>query len=322
METIALPGTDLTVSRACLGTMTFGGQADEASAATMLDTALDQGVNFVDTANVYAGGAAETILGKLLGGRRDRLVLATKVGIKAGEGPDDAGLSTAAIVKGLEGSLRRLQTDHVDLYYLHQPDYAVRPEEALAALDRLVRAGKVRYLGASNYAGWQVCRLLWLAEKSGFGPVRVVQPMYNLLARGIEQEFIPMCREFRLGMVAYNPLAGGLLTGKHRGEAPLPGTRFEMMPVYKDRYWHDANFVALRQLSDAARPAGRSLISTALNWLLHHAGVDSVVLGASRPEQLAQNLAALGDGPLPPALAATCDDMWATLRGASPRYNR
>lgn len=322
MQRITLPGTALSVSRVCLGTMTFGGQTDEVVAAAMLDAALDQGVNFVDTANVYAGGKSETILGKLLAGRRNRVVLATKVGIKAGDGPDDAGLSAAAIVKGIEGSLRRLQTDHIDLYYLHQPDYAVRPEASLAAMDRLIRAGKVRYVGVSNFAGWQVCRLLWMAEKNGFSPVRVVQPMYNLLTRGIEQEFLPMCREFGLGTIVYNPLAGGLLTGKHCSEAPLPGTRFETMPVYKDRYWHDANFAVLRRLSDAAQAAGRSLISTALNWLLHHSQTDCVVFGASRHEQLTQNLATIGDGPLSPELVTACDDVWAALRGPSPRYNR
>jgi aryl-alcohol dehydrogenase-like predicted oxidoreductase len=322
MEKRTLGQTPLTVSRIALGTMTFGAQVDEAGAATMVDCCLDRGVNFIDTANVYNAGRSEEILGRVLQGRRDRVVLATKVGIKMGEGPDASGLSQAAIMRGIEDSLRRLRTDHVDLYYLHQPDTTIRPEESLEAMDRLVRAGKVRYLGASNYAAWQVCRLLWLAEQNGWQPLSVVQPLYNVLARGIEPEFLPMCREFGLAVVAYNPLAGGLLTGKHRFEAPLPGSRFERMPAYRDRYWHRANFAAVQELSDAARAAGRSLVSLALGWLLHHAGIDGVILGASSLEQLQQNLAAVEDGPLPPELVAACDQVWAALRGVGPTYNR
>jgi 1-deoxyxylulose-5-phosphate synthase len=308
--------------RAMLGTMTFGAQVNEAVAASMVDYAITRGFNVIDTANVYAGGESERILGRVLRGRRDRVRLATKVGIKVGDGATDAGLSLAAITKAVEDSLRRLQTDYLDLYYLHQPDYAIRPEDTLEAMDRLVRAGKVREIGASNFAGWQVCRLLWVAERAGWLPVRVVQPLYNLLARGVEQEFLPACRAFGLTVVAYNPLAGGLLTGKHNPVAPLAGTRFETMPIYKDRYWHCANFDAVNQLADASRLGGRSLISTALNWLLHHAKVDSIVLGASRLDQLEQNLAALNDGPLPAELVAVCDEVWNHLRGVSAKYNR
>jgi aryl-alcohol dehydrogenase-like predicted oxidoreductase len=322
MEKRPLGQTPLTVSRVALGTMTFGAQVDEAAAASMVDCCLERGLNFIDTANVYNAGRAEEILGRILQSRRDRVVLATKVGIKMGDGPGESGLSQTAIVKGIEDSLRRLRTDHVDLYYLHQPDYAIRPVESLEAMDRLVRAGKVRFLGASNYAAWQVCRMLWLSEQNGWQPLSVVQPLYNVLARGIEPEFLPMCREFGLAVVAYNPLAGGLLTGKHRFEAPQPGTRFERMPAYRDRYWHPANFAAVQELSDAARAAGRSLVSLALGWLLHHAGVNGVILGASSPEQLQENLDAVEDGPLPPELVAACDQVWAALRGVGPTYNR
>ena len=322
MDPQTLGQTSLTVSRAALGTMTFGAQVDEATAASMVACCLERGLNVIDTANVYNAGRSEEILGNVLQGRRDRVILATKVGIKMADGPDASGLSQAAITKGIEDSLRRLRTDYVDLYYLHQPDDAVRPEESLKAMDRLVRAGKGRFLGASNYAAWQVCHLLGLAEKNGWQPLSVVQPVYNLLARGIEQEFLPMCREFGLAVVAYNPLAGGLLTGKHRIEAPQPGTRFEKMPVYRDRYWHPAHFEAVRELSDLARAAGRSLVSLALGWLRHHAGVDGVLLGASRLEQLHENLAALNDGRLPPELVVACDKVWAALRGVGPQYNR
>src|SRR5262249_31980582 len=160
---------------------------DEAVAASMVDYALARGFNVIDTANVYTSGKSEQILGRILRGRRDRFVLATKVGIKVGDNPTDVGLSPAAITKAVEDSLRRLQTDYIDLYSLHQPDYAVRPEDTLEAMARLLRAGKVRAIGASNYAGWQVCRLLWIAEQAGWRSIQVVQPMYNLLARGVEQ---------------------------------------------------------------------------------------------------------------------------------------
>ena len=159
--------------------MTFGSQADEAAAARMLDLCLERGVNFVDTANVYNAGRSEELTGRLLDGRRDKVVLASKVGIKAGEAPDEQGLSRAAIRKGIEGSLKRLRTDWLDVYYLHTPDYGVPVDESLAAVDELVRQGKIRYLGASNYASWQVCRLLWTAEREGVSVVRSVQPMYN-----------------------------------------------------------------------------------------------------------------------------------------------
>jgi aryl-alcohol dehydrogenase-like predicted oxidoreductase len=323
--------------RGRLGTMTFGAQVDEPAAAAMMGVCLDRGVNFLDTANVYAGGRSEEILGRVLAGRRDRVVLASKVGIKVGDGPADSGLSRAAIEKAVEDSLRRLRTDHLDLYYLHQPDPATPLEESLEAMGRLVRAGKVRHVGASNYAAWQVCRLNGLADQGGGPPVRVVQPMYNLLARGIEPELLPMAQTLGVGVVAYNPLAGGLLTGKHRAEAPLAGglltgkhqaaaplagTRFELMPAYRDRYWHPANFAAVGELARAAAAAGRSLAGLALAWVLYHTPVDGVIVGASRPEQLRENLDALDRGPLPAEAVASCDRVWKELRGPSPQYNR
>jgi aryl-alcohol dehydrogenase-like predicted oxidoreductase len=322
MEHRALGQTDLHVSRACLGTMTFGAQADEAAAAAMVDYCLERGVNLIDTANAYNAGQAETILGQVLKGRRHEVVLATKVGLRMHDGPDGSGLSRAAIGRAIEDSLRRLQTDHVDIYYLHQPDYQTPLEESLEAMDGLVRAGKVRFVGASNYASWQVCRMLWLAERNGWQPVCVTQPMVNLIARAAEAEFLPMCRAFGLAVAAYNPLAGGLLTGKHPAEAPLVGTRFERMPAYRDRYWHPASLDAVRELSAVARTAGRSLVGLALAWLLHHAATDCVILGASRLEQLKENLAAVEGGPLAPETVSACDQVWKQLRGASPPYNR
>ena len=189
-------------------------------------------------------------------------------------------------------------------------------------MDQLVREGKVRVLGASNYASWEVCRMLWLAETNGWHPVRVVQPPYNLIARGIEPELLPLCRKFALGAVAYNPLAGGLLTGKHRIGEPQPGTRFERLPVYRDRYWNPANFEAVSRLSAVAEAEGRSLPGLALAWLLHHSATDCLILGASSPQQLRENMSAVERGPLSRDGVEACDRIWKALRGLSPQYHR
>jgi aryl-alcohol dehydrogenase-like predicted oxidoreductase len=323
METRTLPHTDLKVSRVCFGTMTFGPQTDEPAARRIVDACLDRGVNFFDTANMYSLGVAETITGNVLKGRRDKVVLASKVRMKMGDGPADQGLSRAAIDKAIEHTLRRLQTDYLDLYYLHAPDYAAPIEETLETMDRLVRAGKVRYPACSNYAGWQVVEMLWISERQGYKAPYVSQPMYNLLARGIEQEYLPMCKRFGVSTVVYNPLAGGMLTGKQQRERPLPGTRFDNNKLYLDRYWHPAYFDAVDELGRVAEKAGRSLVDLSLNWLLHHTAADCVILGASKMEHLEQNLAAVdGGGPLPEDMLAACDQVWENLRGITPKYNR
>jgi 1-deoxyxylulose-5-phosphate synthase len=322
MDYRTLKQTDLKVSRLCLGTMTFGAQTDAGAAAEMVNLCLERGVNFFDTANVYNRGESEAILGQALGDRRQGVILASKVRGKMGDGPDESGLSRAAIVRAVEESLRRLQTDYLDLYYLHQPDYDVPLDETLAAADALVRSGKVRYVASSNYASWQVCRMLWLAERNGWRPVGVAQQMYNLLARGLEQEFLPMAAELGVSTVAYNPLAGGLLTGKHRREEIAAGTRFDGNAMYQDRYWHGENFDAVAELRSIAAEAGRQLVGLALCWLLHHTPTDAVILGASRLGQLAENLAACEGGPLPAEAISRCDEVWRRLRGPVPKYNR
>jgi aryl-alcohol dehydrogenase-like predicted oxidoreductase len=302
--------------------MTFGSQVDESQAIRIVDRCLDLGVNFFDTANVYNQGASEVIVGKALKGRRDKLVLASKVRGKMGDASDQNGLSRAAIERGVEDSLRRLQTSYLDLYYLHQPDYAVPIDESLEAMERLVKQGKVRYPASSNYSGWQVCQMQWIAAKNGYKPATVTQPMYNLLARGIEQEYLPMCKEFGVSTVVYNPLAGGMLTGKQKRDAPLPGTRFDGNQMYLGRYWNEQDFDAVSELLDIARAAGRSPVSLALNWLLHHTATDCVILGASKLEQLEENLKAMEDGPLSADTVSACDQVWSKIRGVSPQYNR
>lgn len=302
--------------------MTFGKPVDEGTAASMVDRALDAGVDFFDTANIYQSGVAEAMLGRALRGRRHQCVVATKVWGRMGEGPDDAGLSRQAILKAVEDSLRRLETDYIDLYYLHQPDYSVPIEESLEALNTLVQAGKVRYPASSNYSAWQVAEMQWIARERGFPPAAVSQSMYNLLARGIEQEFVAMARQLGVSIVAYNPLAGGLLSGKHRADAIAAGTRFDNNKMYQDRYWHRQDFEAVEKLKKIAAAADRSLLELAFGWLLHHAAVDCVILGASRMEQLEQNLTAARTGPLSAETLAQCDAVWQEFRGPVPAYNR
>jgi aryl-alcohol dehydrogenase-like predicted oxidoreductase len=324
METRTLPHTDLTVSRACFGTMTFGGQTDPAAAERMVDLCIDRGVNFFDTANVYTGGQSETILGGILkcGGRRQRVVVASKVGVKLGDAAGKPSLTRQAIFENLEGSLRRLQTDYLDLYYLHMPDGLTPIEETLEAMDQVVRSGKARHLGLSNYASWQACEMQWICEKHGWRAPFVSQPMYNLLARAIEQEYLAFCRRFGVSTVVYNPLAGGLLTGKQQQARPLPGTRFDNNQMYLDRYWHPAYFDAVEELGKAAAATGRSMIDLSLNWLLFHTTADCVILGASKIEQLEETLDVFGRAALEAETLAAVDRVWQDLRGVTPRYNR
>jgi aryl-alcohol dehydrogenase-like predicted oxidoreductase len=335
MEYRTLSQTDLKVSRLAFGTLTFGSQSDEPNARRFVDRCLDGGINFFDTANVYNEGQAETILGRVLAGRRQRVVLATKGRGKMGEGPDESGLSRAALLRAINESLKRLQTDYIDLYYMHMPDYNVPIVETLAAMNEAVRAGKVRHPAVSNYAAWQVCEILWIADKKGFKPPTITQPMYNLLARGIEEEYLAFCKRFRIAVVTYNPLAGGLLTGKHANESqPVPGTRFdrntlrldrywsEETRLYLERYWHEDYFAAVEELRVIAREAGRTLVELAFQWLLSQEQVDSIIMGASRLEQLEDNLKACDGKKLDGPTLARCDAVWKRLRGITPKYNR
>jgi len=323
MEFRILAHTGLKVSRVSFGTMTFGAQTDEATAVRMIDHCLEAGINFFDTANVYNQGQSETILGKALVGRREDVILATKVRGKMESTPDETGLSRSAIHKAIDASLKRLGTDYVDVYYLHQPDYDVAIEETLAAMDELVHAGKVRYPALSNYAAWQVTEIHWICEKRGYQPPFISQPMYNLIARGIEEEYLPFCQRFGVAVVPYNPLAGGLLTGKHaRDRGPIQGTRFDGNPMYRDRYWHADDFAAVEELKAVAQEAGKTLVELAFQWLLSQPIVDSIILGASRLAQFEENVKACEAGPLDAAALAHCDAVWQHLRGVTPKYNR
>jgi aryl-alcohol dehydrogenase-like predicted oxidoreductase len=296
--------TGLKVSEICLGTMTFANQADEKTSFAILDRAAESGVNFIDTADCYpvpptpeTAGHTEAIIGRWLAGKRDRFVLATKCRIRVGTGPNDEGLSRRHIFRAVEASLRRLQTDYLDLYQAHAPDPDTPLEESLRAFDDLVRQGKVRYIGCSNYPAWQVALSVGISERHGLARFDCVQPRYNLLYREIEAELVPLCIDQGIGIIAYNPLAGGFLSGKYATLDMLPGTRFTLGKtgeLYRERYWHKAQLEAVQQLKKHFDAKGsRSLVSVAVAWVLAQPGITSAIIGASKPEQLSESLAAV-----------------------------
>ena len=318
-----LTGTGAKVSRLCMGTMTFGSQVEECEAIQMVHRALDAGINFFDTADSYNNGASETILGKALKGHRDNVVLASKVRNPVGEHKHkDFGLSRWHILRGVEASLKRLGTDCLDICYLHQPDYDTPLEESLAAADQLVREGKVIYIGMSNYAAWQVCQALWICDRNRLHAPVVTQVVYNLLTRGIEEEFLPFCQSLGLGVTVYNPLAAGLLTGKHsHTKPPLEGTRFQLDAAYYERYWRDSNFDAAAELGEIAKQAGKKPVALAFQWLAAQEAVDAIIVGASKLEQLEENLS-VWDGELSNDTLEACDVVWRKIRGPCFQYNR
>lgn len=321
----ALPQASVPLSRLVLGTMTFGDTVDRAGAAAMLDAALDAGITGVDTANGYAGGESERLLGELLPGRRDRVVLATKAGIPHPDQGDHAPLSPAGLRAALEGSLKRLGTDHVDLFYLHQPDRGTPIADTLATVAEFVAEGKIRALGVSNYAAWQIALMTRTADEVGAPRPAVAQQLHNLLARRIEEEYVEYAAVTGLATMVYNPLGGGLLTGRHRfGSAPESG-RFgdsRLAAMYRERYWDERLFAAVAELTGIADGAGIPLTELALRWLLDRPSTDALLLGGSRTEHLLANIAAAQAGPLPADVTAACDEAGARLRGPMPAYNR
>ncbi len=315
----------LEVPALCLGTMTFGLQVDEAASFAILDHAFEAGLSFLDTADAYPlGGSLETIgrteeiLGRWMKerGSRDGVILATKCFAPTRDGVNAYGLSRQHIRESVEASLRRLGTDHVDLYQSHGFDAQVPIEETLRAFDDLVRAGKVRYVGCSNYPAWRLAEALETARELGVEGYVSVQPRYNLLYREIETELLPLSRDRGLGVLAYNPLAGGLLSGKYKkGEAPREGTRFTLGAagnMYQWRYWQDAQFSAVETLALAAEERGVDLATLSVAWVMSQPGVSSTIIGASRPEQLDASLAAQ-TFELDDELRASCDAAWWSL---------
>ncbi|MCP2167627.1 aldo/keto reductase [Goodfellowiella coeruleoviolacea] len=324
-DPIVLPGVPVALSRLVLGTMTFGDTVDAAGAAVMVDAALEAGITGVDTANAYAGGRTEQILAGLLRTRRDQVVLATKAGMPHPDAGGHPPLSPAALRACLHGSLRRLGTDRIDLFYLHQPDRATPIEDTLATVAEFVAEGSVLALGVSNHAAWQIAELTHAADRVGAPRPVLAQQLYNLLARRVEEEYLEYARTSGLVTMVYNPLGGGLLTGRHRvDEIPRSG-RFgdsALAGMYRDRYWDPGLFAAVEQLRAVAEGAGLGLAELSLRWLLGQPGVGAVLLGGSRVEQLRANLAAAAAGALPEDVRAACDEVGARLRGPMPAYNR
>ena len=325
MQIKQLGRTGLKVSEISLGTMTFANQADQATSFAIMDVADRAGVNFFDTADVYPLGAApgqvggtEEIVGQWLRERnaRDRIVLATKCGGAMSAHPNDSGLSRKHVIAACDASLRRLQTDYIDLYQVHWPDPTTPIEETLRALDDLQRAGKVRYIGCSNYPAWQLSDALWTSATHSLARFDCAQPRYNLLFRMIEDEILPLCRAHGVGVIAYNPLAGGMLTGRYRQLTEVEeGTRFGLErsgELYQRRYWKQTVFEAVNTLVELLEPRGKSLTHVALRWVLEQPGVTCAILGASKPEQLEDSLRGV-ELALDNEERQACDDVWYKL---------
>jgi aryl-alcohol dehydrogenase-like predicted oxidoreductase len=314
--------TGLNVSRLCLGTMTFGLQTDESASRSILDRAADAGVNFIDTANVYplgateeAAGRTEEIVGRWLAdapGRRGQFVLATKAVGKMGPAAWDQGASRKHLLDAIDASLHRLKTDYVDLYQLHWDAPETPLDETLEALDVIVRSGKARYVGVSNFLAYRLATALGRSDFLRVARFVSVQPRYNLLFRQIERELLPLATDEQLAVIPYNPLAGGLLTGKHRVDTAPSEGRFtatvgQAGAVYQQRYWHEREFETIEKLKSIATETGESLTKLSVAWVLANPAVTSAIIGASKPDQLADTLAAI-DLSLDAEMKAKLDD--------------
>ena len=287
MEYRYLGRSGLQVSAIGLGTNNFGGRLDAAASAVVINHALDMGINMIDTSNSYGGTYSEEYIGRALKGKRHQAVIATKVSSRMADGPNNAGNSRKHIMTELENSLRRLNTDYIDLYQIHWQDANVPIEETLRALDDLVRQGKARYIGCSNFMAWQVCEAVWTSRSLGIAAFASVQPKYSLMDRAIEAELTPFCREYRMGILPYFPLENGFLTGKYKRNQSAPqGTRL----AEGDRgMFTDANFDLLEALEAFCAERGRSVLELAFAWLLANPDVSSVIAGATRAEQVVAN---------------------------------
>jgi 1-deoxyxylulose-5-phosphate synthase len=330
MQHVSFGRTGLQVSRLCLGTMTFGLQCDEATSFAILDAAAQAGITFLDTADVYPlggtvdiAGRTEEILGKWLRGRREQYIVATKCSGKMGPAPWQQGTSRKHVLSAIDASLKRLGTDYVDLYQVHLFDAATPHDETLDAFDTVLRSGKARYIGCSNYLAYRLARALGRSEALGLARFVSVQPRYNLLFRQIERELLPLCAEEGLAVIPYNPLAGGLLTGKHRRSSPPPeGSRFTLGTagsMYTERYWKEREFSTVEALGQIAKESGIELTTLSVAWVLANPAITSPIVGASKPEQLKASIAAL-DVKMDAALKARLDELTHDFRmGDAPR---
>jgi aryl-alcohol dehydrogenase-like predicted oxidoreductase len=294
MEYRALGRTGVQVSRLCFGTMSFGGDADEATSRSMFLRCREAGINFFDCADVYAGGKSETLLGKFMAGSRDELVIATKAHFGTGPAPTSRGSNRYHLVRAVEASLKRLGTDRIDILYLHHFDQSTALDDSLKSLELLITQGKILYPAASNFSAWQTMRALGIAERNGWAPLACLQPMYNLAKRQAEVEILPMAIEMGLGVCSYSPLAGGLLTGKYQNEDAQG--RLKTNAMYKLRYGESVNQQIALGLNALAREIGHHPASVAVAWVATHPGITAPILGARNLEQLEPSLKALDVG--------------------------
>lgn len=310
MDYRRLGASGLRVSVIGLGGNTFGRYVDERGTAQVVSAALDLGVNFFDTANIYSAGVSEELLGKALRGNRERALIATKVGMRAGPGPNENGSSRKHIFDSVHASLDRLDIDYIDLLQIHRFDDDTPLEETLDALNDLVRAGDVRYIGCSNYDAWRLTQALWISDRGRLASFISAQPQYNLLSREIERDLIPACLEFGVGVIPYSPLAAGVLTGKYRPDQPAPEhTRGYNNPNFAARL-NRADLETVQRLDAWARERGRTVGELALAWLAAQPAVSTVIAGVRSPEQVAANVAA-GDWKLSPDDLSAIDSLLA-----------
>ena len=293
MEYRKLGNAGLKISAIGLGTNTFGKRVDEATAAAIVDRAIDLGINYIDTANTYDRGTSEMFIGRAIKDKRSRVIIATKFGKPMGNGPNDRGGSRHYIMQEVEASLKRLKTDYIDLYQFHEPDPDTSIEETLRAMDDLVRSGKIRYMGTSNFAAWQLCEAHWTTRMNNLNTIITEQSRYNLLDRKIEAELVPLCRSYNIGIIPWGPLAGGFLTGKyHRGNKVSPEWRLAQGTKLYGNLFSDANWDKLAKLDDFATQRGHTMGELAIAWLLAKPWIATVIAGAREPDQVMVNAAA------------------------------
>lgn len=287
--------TGVKVSPVCLGTMMFGGQTSQPDSISIIHKALEAGINFIDTADIYNAGESEVVVGRSIADRRDRVVLATKGRQPMGQGPNDQGGSRLVMMRALENSLRRLDTDYIDLYYLHTPDYDTPIEETLRAMDDMVRSGKVRYIACSNFRGWRLCEALWTSRQYNLNRFVCVQPLYNIVNRDIEVELLPLCKEHSIGVVSYSPLARGILTGKYKPGQPFPeGSRAARDDVrMKQAELREASFEVAQQITGHCQQKGVAPTQFALAWVIANPILTSVIVGPRTMQQYDDNIGCL-----------------------------
>lgn len=293
MEYRRLGKAGVKVSRLCLGTMMFGGQTSDDDSIQIIHRAVDEGINFLDTADIYNKGQSEVVVGRAIANRRDRVILATKGRQPMGEGPNDSGASRAHLTAALEASLKRLKTDFVDIYYTHTPDYETPIEETLRTIDDMIHSGKVRYVACSNFRAWRLCEALWVSDKLNLNRFACVQPLYNIVNRDIEIELLPLCQEHGVGVVSYSPLARGMLTGKYRpGESfPADSRAARNDKRMKETELREESFVIAQKIAEHCRQKGVAPSQFALAWCLANPIITAVILGPRTKEQFDDHLA-------------------------------